>query len=118
MGPSSCGGLRTKSHSCNCASLSFQLLSTGALADGYQTMYVCICHGVTESELREAIRDGAHTLRALRERLGVATNCGRCAACARGILLEEMAALLSPRKGDTKVFPLPVVSPPLERRTV
>jgi len=80
-------------------------------------MYVCVCNGITDTQLREAIRNGAYTLRALREQVGVATNCGRCAQCARGILLEEMAERLSSVEGTRQQCPLPVVSSSIARRS-
>ena len=51
-------------------------------------MYVCICRAVTDREIREAARDGARSVRDLRNRLGVASGCGRCAVEARDILTE------------------------------
>lgn len=52
-------------------------------------MYVCLCHQVTDDEIRRLVRDdGVHTLRELGERLGVATQCGKCAGCAREVLRE------------------------------
>lgn len=51
-------------------------------------MYVCICQAVTEKQLRTAITHGAHSMRALRNQLGVASCCGKCAAAARQILHE------------------------------
>ncbi|MEY2632756.1 MAG: hypothetical protein RIR00_1410 [Pseudomonadota bacterium] len=51
-------------------------------------MYVCICHAVTESKLREAVALGADSLRALRNELGVASQCGKCARCAHSILKD------------------------------
>lgn len=52
-------------------------------------MYVCICHAVTERQVRQAVEDGVHTLRALRDHLGVASECGKCAGCAHGIIKER-----------------------------
>ncbi|NNC24328.1 bacterioferritin [Salinisphaera sp. USBA-960] len=49
-------------------------------------MYVCICNAVTERQISQAYCEGACSLRALRERLGVAGCCGRCASCARDVL--------------------------------
>lgn len=51
-------------------------------------MYVCICQAVTDRQIREAVHQGVHSMRGLREHLGVTTECGRCASCTRGILKE------------------------------
>lgn len=51
-------------------------------------MYVCICQAVTERQVREAVAQGASNLRDLRQHLGVASECGRCAKCAHNLLKE------------------------------
>lgn len=51
-------------------------------------MYVCICEAVTERQVREAARQGLRSVRALKERLGVASQCAKCARCAQQILRE------------------------------
>lgn len=51
-------------------------------------MYVCICRAVTEQEIRAAIELGAHTLSALRDQLGVSTECGKCGPEVRRILKD------------------------------
>jgi len=55
-------------------------------------MYVCVCNAVTDSEVRSCAHDGARSLADLRERLGVATDCGRCARYARALLKEHRDA--------------------------
>lgn len=54
-------------------------------------MYVCVCNAVTERHIGEAVSEGATTLRELRDRLGVAGECGRCACCARDCLRSALA---------------------------
>ncbi|MFZ1246711.1 MAG: (2Fe-2S)-binding protein, partial [Azonexus sp.] len=49
-------------------------------------MYVCVCQAVTERQIREAAQGGARTLKDLRRDLGVSSDCGRCASCARACL--------------------------------
>ena len=54
-------------------------------------MYVCVCNAVTERHIGQAVREGASTLRELRNQLGVAGECGRCATCARDCLRSALA---------------------------
>jgi bacterioferritin-associated ferredoxin len=58
--------------------------------DANYAMYVCLCNAVTEREVRHAAKLGATSLADLGESLGVATCCGKCADCARGILRDEV----------------------------
>lgn len=51
-------------------------------------MYVCICKVVTDRQIHEAAKAGAQSLQDLRRGLGVASDCGRCASCARQCLKE------------------------------
>ncbi|MBP6654951.1 MAG: (2Fe-2S)-binding protein [Propionivibrio sp.] len=51
-------------------------------------MYVCVCKAVTERQVRQAVSDGAHSLKDLRRELGVTSDCGQCAVCARQCLRE------------------------------
>ena len=52
-------------------------------------MYVCLCNNVTESDIRDAARNGACSLECLQERLGVSTCCGQCEPAARDCLAEN-----------------------------
>ena len=54
-------------------------------------MYICVCNAVTEREIRECAQLG-YSLGDLRERLGVAANCGKCKHAAKQILREERSA--------------------------
>lgn len=53
-------------------------------------MYVCLCKGVTDCQIREAVCEGACSMRELRTHLGVATQCGRCAQHAQRVLKETL----------------------------
>ncbi len=53
-------------------------------------MYICVCHGVTDLHIDQAVTDGATCMRDLRENLKVATQCGRCASCARDQLHSSL----------------------------
>ena len=50
------------------------------------SMYICICNGITEREIRGAAELGCSTLADLSRDLGVATCCGKCAPEAHHIL--------------------------------
>ena len=54
-------------------------------------MYVCVCNGITDRQIRSAVALGARSLSDLQSTLGVATCCGRCADCATGIVREASA---------------------------
>lgn len=52
-------------------------------------MYVCICRGITDSQIRRAVDQGVASLSQLRRELAVAACCGRCAPMARQIIREQ-----------------------------
>ena len=54
-------------------------------------MYVCICRAVTDSAIRQAVADGAHSLRELSSRTGCSTQCGRCVGLAREVMDDALA---------------------------
>jgi bacterioferritin-associated ferredoxin len=53
-------------------------------------MFVCVCNGVTDRQIREAVSDGACSLDELAARLGVAAGCGTCVDFARQVLHETL----------------------------
>ena len=53
-------------------------------------MYVCLCKGITDSQIRAAIQDGATSFKEVRNTLGVASQCGKCGILTREILRESM----------------------------
>ena len=58
-------------------------------------MYVCICKGVTDSQIRDAVCDGATSLKDLSRELGVATGCGKCGQCACSVIEQTLATSLN-----------------------
>lgn len=61
----------------------------------YFLMYVCLCKGITDSQIRAAINSGAESVRAVRDQLGVMTQCGKCACLTREIVrstLDDVSA--------------------------
>ena len=47
-------------------------------------MYVCICHAITEGDIREAKSSGSLTHRDVFNHFGVKPRCGRCLQCFKG----------------------------------
>ncbi len=68
-------------------------------------MYVCICKGITDNHIREAVDSGCDSLRDLRRELGVGRQCAKCARHARQVLRDTRSALpaassLSANRGE------------------
>nr|WP_208417243.1 (2Fe-2S)-binding protein [Xanthomonas cannabis] len=64
------------------------------------TVYVCICNGVTDHQIREAADNGCASLAELTMRTGCGSNCGSCL---------DMAADLLHQAHATRALPLPLV---------
>ncbi len=62
-------------------------------------MYVCLCNGVTDREIREVAQAGCRTVSELTMRTGCGASCGSC--------LEMATQLLDETHGSR---PLPVLS--------
>ncbi|MCB1703119.1 MAG: bacterioferritin-associated ferredoxin [Pseudomonadales bacterium] len=56
-------------------------------------MYVCLCKGITDSQIRAAVQDGASSMRELRNMLGVASQCGKCGILTRDIVRDSLGSL-------------------------
>jgi bacterioferritin-associated ferredoxin len=54
-------------------------------------MYVCVCHGVTESQVRRAADEGCRDLHELTMRTGAGSSCGSCLPLAAQVLAEQAA---------------------------
>ncbi len=53
-------------------------------------MFVCVCHAVNESAIRNAVDAGARSFRDLSFHTGCGTQCGSCVMMARGIMDEAL----------------------------
>jgi bacterioferritin-associated ferredoxin len=53
-------------------------------------MYVCICKGITDTQIRAAVEEGASSMRDVRKTLGVASQCGKCSILTREIVRESL----------------------------
>lgn len=64
-------------------------------------MYVCICNGVTESQIHEAAANGCRTVAELTMRTGCGASCGSC--------LDTAGSLLEARFQAEHEFRLPIL---------
>ncbi len=55
-------------------------------------MYVCICNGVTDSQIRQAAANGCREVSELTMRTGCGATCGSCLDMAAGLLDDFHAA--------------------------
>ena len=56
-------------------------------------MYVCLCRGITDQDIKDAMQNGAESIRDVREMLDLGTCCGRCVPEAKTIISEELAEI-------------------------
>lgn len=59
-------------------------------------MYVCICNGVTDQDIRRAAEAGCRTMAELTMRTGAGATCGSCVDMATALLEETRAACALP----------------------
>lgn len=58
-------------------------------------MYVCLCQGVTDGHIRDAIYEGCCSYGEVRAATGVGTQCGKCACVAKQVVRETLSDLQS-----------------------
>lgn len=56
-------------------------------------MYVCLCKGITDSQIRNVVESGAQTMRQVREALGIMSQCGKCACLTKDIVEGSLEAV-------------------------
>ncbi len=56
-------------------------------------MYICICKGITDNDIKHAVYEGASSYRKVRKQLGVGTGCGQCACDAKVIIKEASSEM-------------------------
>jgi bacterioferritin-associated ferredoxin len=59
-------------------------------------MYVCICKAVTDKRIARSVSEGVTTLKDLRDRTGLGTNCGKCVPQAYQLLRDTLERRHSP----------------------
>ncbi|KAF7275939.1 hypothetical protein GWI33_011083, partial [Rhynchophorus ferrugineus] len=53
----------------------------------------CLCRGITDQDIKDAMQNGAQSYREVREMLDLGTCCGRCAPEAKSIISDELASI-------------------------
>ena len=56
-------------------------------------MYVCLCRGITDQDIKDAIANGAESYRDVRDMLDLGTCFGRCVPEARMIISDEVSQI-------------------------
>jgi len=51
-------------------------------------MYICVCNGITERDIRSSIDAGARSFGDLQRELGIASGCGQCTQETKCLLRE------------------------------
>ena len=65
-------------------------------------MYVCICNGVTDHQIREVAEAGCSSVAELTMRTGAGASCGSC--------LNLLAEMIDDVQAARRALPLPVLS--------
>ena len=53
-------------------------------------MYVCVCNGIRERQVRKAVKDGAETVGKVFKAHGCKADCAQCINCMRDVIEEEV----------------------------
>jgi bacterioferritin-associated ferredoxin len=54
-------------------------------------MLVCICNGISDRDIDEALSNGANNISDLRNSLGLGNCCGQCASFAKDMIGDRQA---------------------------
>ena len=52
-------------------------------------MYVCLCHGINDRQIKQALCLGACRIADVYKWLGIRPQCGRCVPCVREMLARH-----------------------------
>jgi bacterioferritin-associated ferredoxin len=61
-----------------------------------RAMIVCLCHRVSDRDIRAAVSAGAHCFEAVQDDTRVASGCGRCHDCARQVCQQALMDVAAP----------------------
>ncbi len=62
-------------------------------------MYVCLCLGVTNETVSDAVTAGASTSKQVSDACGAGSECGRCRRTIR-LIIESLTATTEPDRGS------------------
>lgn len=54
-------------------------------------MFVCVCKGITDKDIRDAVNRGEESIKSIKETLGVASQCGGCFTLAKQIVDNQLS---------------------------
>lgn len=63
-------------------------------------MYVCICKGITDHQIKDAVFGGANTLKDVRKQLGAASQCGKCGIMTKQIIEDTLKDVTDENSSD------------------
>ena len=67
-------------------------------------MYVCLCKGITDSQIKQSIRNGADSVSQVRKATGAATQCCKCLPEVRAIINDQRDATDQSVAGFSPLF--------------
>jgi len=53
-------------------------------------MYICVCNGISDKQVRTAVRQGAETVGRVFKSQGCKPECAQCVSCIRDIIEDEV----------------------------
>jgi len=54
-------------------------------------MYICICNGVTDSQIKDYVDQGARSVKDIHQQQCIADQCGKCACAAKKVIQEHIS---------------------------
>lgn len=56
-------------------------------------MYVCLCNGISDKKIRQAVRQFPPLVPAIKKFIPVGNQCGKCVRAAREVMEDELMQL-------------------------
>jgi len=83
----------------------FQLRRMGPpQSSGTDTMLVCHCRGVSDRQIRRAVKNGACSLREVARETGAGMRCGGCRTTVSEVVAEAMQSEIRPTSVATLIL--------------